>query len=390
MGLIINPSSTNKIKFDSNINSNLSITGKVLSGNNMLFARPYLSNTLYMSLDDGQTWQDITYLTDNSLVCDQGRYIYVNPYNTNEIVGGWRQSAGTNSHILWSHDKGQTWNHQTSSGQTGDVYISETGQYIKHWQWDSPFQIRQSDTYGNSWYSYALNAPRGCMSANGQYVYSSVDNAPLKVSHDYGSTYLTTNSASMRSSVYCSEDGKYAIQGQYSAQGVQVSQDYGLTWTTKTGPGGTSSTTGYINSTGQYMGYVNGTQNNLPIWISQNYGSTFFNPLVNGSTNSSINRFAQEYCSDNGVIGAWSTNTGSLTKVWVSLDYGSTFTMIKDFSFDPNVTSIYQVGVPRSGTHVAVMTTTATGKSLYIASIMDLNTWTKVKDFVGIYALNYF
>lgn len=389
--LFISPSVLNNLILNS-VNSNIIIKTSV-PDSNLLFARPSSTDIIYMSEDNGITWEEITYLIDNNISVYQGRYLYVNPDNTDHMVASFYEvysSAGPHT-ILWSNDKGKTWDHISRSGYTGDIVINNTGQYINNFIWGTPYRMQVSSDGGGSWSSNDKNAPRGFASSDGKYVYASIDNSSLQVSHDYGATWLTTNSLSMRSLVFCSRDGKYGIQGQYSGSNVQVSQDYGLTWQSHTSPAGSGSVIIHISTTGQYMSYHHSILSNGAIKVSQDFGNTFFEPLIDGNVNANLNRIGDEY-NGSGTIVGWSTISPDYKKVYLSTDNGSTFNTVKDFSDTPDVTSIYQVGTPRSGTHISALVNTSLGRSLYVAKLSDLSNWEKTLDFntSTVYAMNYF
>lgn len=391
--LFIN-SSNNKLKLNSALNSNIIIKGGAKISN-ILFLRPYLKDILYMSYDDGDTWINITYLIDNNLSSYQARYLYVNPSNTNHIVADFRESSSSSSlqHILWSNDKGLTWQHHTRSGYSGNIWISDDGQRITNYQWGSPYQMSVSSDGGANWTNNGINAPRGTATPDGKYLLASLDLNIVKESSNYGVTWGNTAASSMRSGIWSSDDGKYAIQSQYSGQTVQTSQDYGLTWTTQTTPGGSSSTGSDMDRSGKYMIYLNYSTGARAIYVSHDYGVTFFNPAVDGNTIHNLNRFNPEFCMPNGACAGFSVTSGYQTKLWVSLDFGATYNEVSDFSSEADVVSIAQVHLPRSGSHVSVLCTTSSGRALFTTKLNNWANWKRVKDIpssAGAYLCNYF
>jgi hypothetical protein len=263
----------------------------------------------------------------------------------------------TANYVYVSSNYGQTW---TSAGITDGMTwaaMSSSGKYQSvcgaTYFWDGNSNtagyIWISSNYGSTWTRSTSAGNRSwtsiSMSSNGQYQTAVVVNNYIYVSSDYGITWTARNTSvsSVRwSCVSVSASGQYQIagigkNGSPSGQ-IWMSTDYGLTWNILTNSPNTTWTSLAMSASGQYQVC---TANSITVYLSRDYGNTY--TLVYPDSNFS-NSFTSIRMSASGQYLAAVGYGG--TFIWVSTNYGNSW-------FRPvnNGTSISDVAVSASGNY---------------------------------------
>ena len=225
---------------------------------------------LFYSNDNGETISNIAVPTSRNTHCrisldGQYMFIYSSIYQT----------------FYKSSDGGITWNaHFSSLGGGTWMQISDTGQ---HYMWcPNGGQMRISNDYGETFTTIAsLKAMRGDINSTGQYMCSLHKlNADLyvNVSNDYGATWTEQilnigGSSTSDVSVSISKTGQYMLL-MSSGSNFRVSSNYGVSFQeiTNTNQQWKHCEISYLNP--QYMYAMIQSQTNT-IWASEDYGQSW-------------------------------------------------------------------------------------------------------------------
>lgn len=261
---------------------------------------------VWFSTDNGETFTEdpCTYQLKNGSL--NAGYLYITP-DTNHIMIGINDdtaSATAGNKMMWSHDKGNTWNYRflgTTNSNIGYIECDDSGQIIIKGSWDNSNDagIELSTDGGDTWdwfetvggsnrkYAYPhLNVYSGqYIMASGQY-YSSIPETPVIYSSNYGTDVSIlreynpvdasiVNSFSTINKLQMSGDGKYMI---FAAYGIfQNSSDYGYSWVThyesNNSYGSDDAAYGLISIDGKYQMFTQ--RQDVSSFFSDNYGVSF-------------------------------------------------------------------------------------------------------------------
>jgi len=233
-----------------------------------------------------------------------------------------------------SHDGGLTWNSDDNSSKSA-VGMSRDGRYVLTYN-SLTSTILVSDNYGHSYnvkYSYTGgNTKRGnclcgcCVSDTGKYMGCIFYSGGLQISRDYGNTWSSSIGSPPTTYCYqtcciaCSHDAKYWIT--YVGAGIYVSNNYGASFSVPYSTTGNARTASSVcmSRNGKYM-YVlcaydpsNPTFNGA--WKSSNYGISW-NQMKDNSV-----RYVSMTCDASGKYVVIAENEGL---VEMSDDYCNSF-----------------------------------------------------------------
>jgi hypothetical protein len=238
---------------------------------------------------------------------DNGQYILVSGRNTQLLrssdYGATFQAVGTSRNftavyitrngkygvastqdgiIVQSSDYGATWTQNSSFSNSSlvmaNIVCSENGQYILT---ADTVNVIVSTNGGTSWTTNAYaNVSQLAISSTGQYMVMTTGsfngNGYLYVSNNYGSTWTTKTGNNYKWFVCAmSQSGQYIIANNLTDNKNYYSSDYGSTWNSNSYGGGAFNFFG-MDSTGQYI--IGGVYNQ-PLYLSSNYGVTFTQTL---------------------------------------------------------------------------------------------------------------
>jgi len=344
---------------------------------NILVIVPWTSTAdknIYISRDDGQTWETNSYFIDNIL---QQPFLRVNTMHISRDTKHWvLECEESTNHVVqyfvYSHDYGITFNTTYTNGGAGGGFsrISSDGQYMLTPGWLN-YGLSGSIDSGSTYKLFVSGTiPHANMSASGQYMIASYDNSVIAYSNNYGNSWNNASTASsMRGYVTMSECGQYCLYRDSGGSRSQFSLNFGQTWSSIVGLNSGNQLL-RPDSTGQYvtgMIYSSTSQN---IKYSIDYGQTFYNASVNGSSSTIIMKNMAEDMADNGLQIIFDYNN----IVYYSKDFGQTYFTAYDFPY-----AIVIARVPRNGSHLAILLDNGSGNELWIASYDTPTSFTKVK-----------
>jgi len=174
-----------------------------------------------------------------------------------------------NSGVYKSIDEGVNWNVILSSATRFGLSMNETGQYIAAADFNGYLKI--SDDYGVSFISAGGSElwVDVSVSRTGQYMVAVAWYNKIKVSNDYGITWVEKGSSIKYENCAISGDGKYMIATGDAK--VYFSYDYGMNWNTVKSEAGTFNECS-ISQNGEYIAFV---KSGGKIYVSSNYGNSF-------------------------------------------------------------------------------------------------------------------
>ena len=253
------------------------------------------------------------------------------------------------------------WRQCTNAGTPNiiDICCSGDGKVALVCGWGGSAQL--STNYGETWTSpsdlstYLWSCS---MNLDGKYIVVA-DNNNFKISSNYGLTFVFPSSRPFqlqRSAL--SATGKYIVCGCGQYQGLQVSTDYGVSWTQK------ETTVWYWNDVataidGSVMyGCSDGGLIKKTIDYGQNWTTVY--------TDSGSKSFKSMSCSSDGkyILAAFNSSSQLL----LSTDYGANFNLVG------TTTSYYKVSMSKNGIY---MVASVNGSAVYY-SINSGSTWTAV------------
>jgi hypothetical protein len=218
----------------------------------------------------------------------------------------------------------QQWYTAVNAGTPNIINIacSGDGKYIFVCPW-SVGSAQFSTDYGATWSTppgVSANIWSCAMNLDGKYIVLS-DNNNYKVSTDYGVSFnIPTNRPFSLQQASLSATGKYIACACSNNQGLQVSSDYGTTWTQReTSTNIWSSVAIAIDGS-----IIYGCSDNGLIKKSVNYGNTWTS-IYTDINNSNIKTLC---CSGDGKYVLATFNSSS--KILLSSDYGSSFNLVGD------------------------------------------------------------
>jgi len=346
---------------------------------NVLILRTLNSNntTLYISRDNGVTWTEETYITDNLAPIQSTNSVVMSSDSMHWIIRSRKNS--TNSVMMISHDGGNTFFDYSQNAWDGWPAISDNGQLILFSGYSPTDSLELSNNGGLSFNNIGPGGsiPFTSMSANGKYIIVAADDPSgtvdgrVQYSNDYGATFSFSNSSSGRMSVFSSDDGRYCLHFANSRtvtpKAPQLSVDFGITWNNILDfP--IDDINMRISRNGKYMiGFTNsGTAKQ-----SSDYGSTWNSILINGSAPGFSWPFSSVEIANNG--------THSITKgniVYYSIDFGATYSTSYNFS---SIGTVIWLDVPRNGNYIGVTVQVGANTELWIANVSTPTSYTKVK-----------
>ncbi len=210
----------------------------------------------------------------------------------------------------------------TSNPNIINIACSGDGKSIFVCPW-SVGSAQFSTDYGQTWSTpsnVSANIWSCAMNLDGQYIVLA-DNNNYKVSTDYGVTFnIPTSRPFSLQQASLSATGKYIACACSSSQGLQVSSDYGATWTQRE----TSTNTWTFVAIATDGSIIYGSSDNGIIKKSINYGSSWSTIYTNGSS-SSIKTLC---CSGDGKYVMATFNSSA--QILLSSDYGSNFNFVGD------------------------------------------------------------
>ena len=252
---------------------------------------------------------------------------------TNSGSRGWKQLSinadGTimlgaaNSGCYISTDYGATWSVLPTLGTnySEGIACSSDGQYILSGKYNN--SVFLSTNYGSTFNSITslgtgswANGVR--VSLTGQYmIVHKNDTNSFYFSNDYGVTWSTKTVSSLtRINRYdMSGDGKYILAANRNANGyVYISSDYGSTWSSVSAPSWYWQTVA-LNYDGVYQAIL--TNNSYKIYLSSNSGSSFTQNTGQGLTGGDGIAMSAS--------GQYITEVSTGNYINYSVDYGATF-----------------------------------------------------------------
>lgn len=323
--------------------SNISGNGIIISDNNSKIDKidnidintTFLSNTLINALNTLPN--KITTLQSNLA-------------NLQTIVAGLQTENYTVQSYILNITDSDSWTELTSAGTPNiiDIACSGDGKYIFVCPWSRGVAQFSTD-YGVTWStpSGISNFINSCsMNSDGKYIIIS-DYNNYKISTNYGQTFIMPSSRPFqlqRSAL--SASGKYIVCGCGSGQGLQVSNDYGSTWTQRE----TSVWTWNDVAISLNGSVIYGASDSL-IKKSTDHGQTWSTIYTNSSSNS----FKSMCCSNDGqyILVSFSPFLPSFpttNKLLLSTDHGATFNLVGTSA------SYYNVAMDKNGINMIAST----------------------------------
>jgi hypothetical protein len=272
---------------------------------------------------------------------------------------GQYQTVVSNGYIYISIDFGMTYNGVAGPPTTGwtSVAMSTSGQYQTAVR-DSD-QIYISSDYGTTW--TAVDSSRAwsgvSMSSTGQYQTSVVNSGFIYISSNYGITWVAKGLSRTWTDVAVSTTGQYQITCR-GASAIYRSLDYGNTWTSVSGTGNMTSIA--MSSTGQYL--TGSSSLGYDLQISSDFGLTWTIPA--GTPGSLV--WGQVSISSSGQYQIAGTNDGT-GYIYISNDYGNTWVP----SFTSLGTGIYN-GAFVSGDAHYIIFTESNSTSIYVSESTNI------------------
>lgn len=218
---------------------------------------------VYSTDDYGMTWavQDLGYDFYSVFMNSTGQY---------RIAGSLSPSQ-----TIVSNDYGVTWT-STGIAYCINAVLSDDGRYQTIALGNSNVYV--SSNYGATWArATGLYANKLAMSSSGRYQLTGYGGASSWKSDDYGATWSVAQGWNVWNPAM-SQDGKYQLLGAaYSFSDSFKSSDYGTTWQAITLPG-ILHPYAYgccVSSSGQHMALINAEGGNDYIYVSNNYGVTW-------------------------------------------------------------------------------------------------------------------
>jgi hypothetical protein len=255
------------------------------------------------------------------------------------------------------------WRQCTNAGTPNiiDICCSGDGKVALVCGWGGSAQF--STNYGETWSSpsdlstYIWSCS---MNLDGKYIVVA-DSNNFKISSDYGATFVFPYPRPFqlqRSAL--SATGKYIVCGCGQYQGLQVSTDYGVSWTQK------ETTAWYWNDVATAMdgSVMYGCSDGGLIKKSVNYGTTWTTIYTDGTSRS----FKSMSCSSDGkyILAAFASSSQLL----LSTDYGANFNLVGTSA------SYYKVSMSKNGIY---MVASVNGSAVYY-SINSGSSWSSVSN----------
>lgn len=248
----------------------------------------------------------------------------------------------------------------TSNPNIINIACSGDGKYIFVCPW-SVGTAQFSSDYGETWSTpsnVSANIWSCAMNLDGKYIVLA-DNNNYKVSTDYGVTFTipSTRPFSLQQAAL-SATGKYIACACSGGQGLQVSSNYGSTWTQRE----TSTYTWTSTAISIDGSIIYGCSDTGLIKKSVDYGVSWSSVYTNGSS-SSIKTIC---CSGDGKYVMATFNDTS--RILLSSNYGGSFNLVGDSA------SYYTSGMSKNGMYMIA----AVNGSSFKFSIDYGNTWSTV------------
>lgn len=223
---------------------------------------------VYYSTDNGENFNNIVVPNARNTLCRvslDGQYLYV--YSSISQTGFKSSNAGASFSTHFTLGSG-TW-----------MQISDSGQYYMLCRNGSALRI--SNDFGETFTDFSIKAYRGDMNSTGQYmcsVYKLNSDLYVNVSNDYGATWTEQilnigGSSTNDVSVSISKTGQYMLL-MSSGSNFRVSSDYGVSFQeiTNTNQQWKHCEISYLNP--QYM-YASIQSQTNTIWASEDYGQNW-------------------------------------------------------------------------------------------------------------------
>jgi len=309
--------------------------------------------TLFKSIDSGQTWAELTNALNLSGTNASFQAIAASPDGKNVVTAG----AGTDVYV--SNDFGASW-HATGAPYTAfsrwtALWISTDGANLVALDSNGAGAIYSTDSGANWQRSAGISGSlRSTLpyASDAQYLFAAAGNGGVYVSQDFGSSWNNlTPPAGLRvaTSIATSADGNRLVVTDKSG-GVYVSQDAGFSWT-KTSLPDVGWSTSAMSADGKTI-LVSGDTGGTGVYTSEDYGVTWRKSTVPdasvyvalATTANGLKWFGATESNANGLVGYGSipyTSLGSGGSLSgdqydaVELQYtgGGVFTILNSASF---------------------------------------------------------
>lgn len=223
---------------------------------------PYI---LY-STDNGETFSTISTLDDRHTiirVSSDGQYIYT--------------YTSIHSKMYRTSDAGSTWTQLATIGGGNTFQISDNGQYVILTR---PGILYVSSDYGTNFTTFSKTVQRCDTSATGQYMATvgrSNNDVYVNVSNDYGSTWteqiINVGSSNTECEISISSTGEYMLFSIYGGN-LFISSDYGVSFQEVSGTTQNWNRVEIAYNKPEYQYAQINSQTNT-IWESTDYGQTW-------------------------------------------------------------------------------------------------------------------
>lgn len=296
------------------------------------------SKTLELSTDNGLTFSTVTGSTNNEFWTD----FSINSGGTIFVASSIKTSTGSTDGSIFKSTNGTTWTKVTSAGtrawnsvdisSDGSVWCGAVSGGSIYYSTDTGTTFTEITGVTKNWNRIVLNK------SNGSTFYALVNNTSDYIYKFSGGTMVPLISVGQKNwdDIAVSDNGQYvlsvvALDGATSG-GVYLSTDFGATFNLVTSvPAGTGDFNAPVScdvsSTGQYMLVT--TRQFVSDIVSQNYGSSFFEPTDD---------FISTYTTFFGAVsqsGKYMIFDGDSTYLALSSNSGSTFNLNLS---EPNMT----------------------------------------------------
>jgi len=280
----------------------------------------------------------ISWTTNPGAGLTAGDFYYNAMSSTGQYILLTQQTFGT---INVSSNYGANWFVPSTAGlpQYSFPSISATGQYMVYSvAAGSPNgAIYLSSVYGQTWTKNPGNLTSRvyigtAISANGQFILTSVQSGNLYLSTNYGTWFTSISSVTISAnggSLAMSSAGQYMISTNSTGTNPFVSSDYGSNWTAKSAVtiANLSGQCTAVSGSGQYMLYATNLASAQGFLLSSNYGASF---NLTSYTTTSVNAVSISYTGQFMIA-----SRGNNAAVAMSSNYGTNWSTVLTVSNSP-------------------------------------------------------